>query len=122
MNKKLGQLLHPGMGLYFLVMAVFCLGAVLADLPGLALFEGIITAGALTLYMVRKQYRHRLLHQYLQSIPGSIESVSNGECPFPMAVVRLGDGGVVWANDKFVNLTGFSDTMLVLLRRTFLSR
>ena len=113
MNKKLGQLLHPGMGLYFLVMAVFCLSAVLADLPGLALFEGIVTASAFTFYMFRKQYRHRLLQQYLQSIPGSIESVSSGECPFPMAVVRLGDGGVVWANEKFVNLTGYSDTMLV---------
>ena len=113
MKKKLGQLLHPGMGLYFLVMAVFCLGAVLADLPGLALFEGVLTAGAFIFYMMRKQYRHRLLQQYLQSIPGSIESVSQGECPFPMAVIRLGDGGVVWANEKFISLTGFSDTMLV---------
>ena len=112
-KKKLGQLLHPGMGLYFLVMAVFCLGAVLADLPGLALFESIVTAAAVTFYLMRKQYRHRLLQQYLQSLPGSIESVSHGECPFPMAVIRLGDGGVVWANDKFVTLTGFSDTMLV---------
>ena len=101
------------MGLYFLVMAVFCLGAVLADLPGLALFEGVLTAGAFIFYMMRKQYRHRLLQQYLQSIPGSIESVSQGECPFPMAVIRLGDGGVVWANEKFISLTGFSDTMLV---------
>ena len=112
-NKKLGQLLHPGMGLYFLVMALFCLGAALANLPGLAAAEAVVTAAAFVFYMARKQYRHRLLQQYLQSISGSIESVSHGECPFPMAVVRLGDGGVVWANEKFVDLTGFSDTMLV---------
>ena len=113
MKKKLGQLLHPGMGLYFLVMALFCLSATLANQQGLALFEICITCATFVFYMMRKQRRHRELQQYLQSISGSVESISQGECPFPMAVIRLGDGGVVWANDKFVDLTGYSDTMLV---------
>ena len=112
-NKKLGHLLHPGMGLYFLVMALFCLSTAFAGHTGLAAFEALVTAIAFTFYMTRKQYRHRQLHHYLQSIPGAIESVSHGECPFPMAVVRLGDGGVVFANQKFITLTGFSDTTLV---------
>ena len=113
MKKKLGQLLHPGMGLYFLVMALFCLSAIVSNQQGLALFEISVTCATFVFYMMRKQRRHRDLQQYLQSIPGSIESISQGECPFPMAVIRLGDGGVVWANEKFISLTGFSDTMLV---------
>ena len=113
MNKKLGQLLHPGMGLFFLVMALFCIFTATTGHKGLTVVESVLTAGTIIYYVMHKQYRHRMLQQYLQTIPGSIESVSQGECPFPMAVVRLADGGVVWANDKFYNLTGFSDTMLV---------
>ena len=113
MNKKLGQLLHPGMGLYFLLMAVFCLGAMVAGQTSLAVIETILTATVFVFYMIRKQKRHAQLQHYLQDIPGSIESVSHGECPFPMAVVRLGDGGVVWSNKMFDTLTGYSDTMLV---------
>ena len=33
----------------------------------------------------------------------------NGESPFPTAVIRLGDSGIVWVNDQFVTITGFSD-------------
>ena len=113
MNKKLGQLLHPGMGFFFSVMALFCVFTAVAGHSGLALFESVLTAATVTYYVMRKQYRRRMLQQYLRSIPGSIESVSHGQCPFPMAVVRLSDGGVVWANEKFYNLTGYSDSMLV---------
>ena len=113
MNKKLGQLLHPGMGFFFSVMALFCVFTAVAGHNGLAVFESVLTAATVAYYVMRKQYRRRMLQQYLRSIPGSIESVSHGQCPFPMAVVRLSDGGIVWANDKFFNLTGFSDTMLV---------
>ena len=113
MNKKLGQLLHPGMGFFFSVMALFCVFTVVTGHNGLALFESLLTIATVTYYVMRKQQRRRMLQQYLQSIPGSIESISHGQCPFPMAVVRLVDGGVVWANDKFYNLTGYTDTMLV---------
>ena len=113
MNKKLGQLIHPGMGIYFTVMVLFCLSALVLDYVALAIGEAIITLVVFTFYMLRKAHRHRQLQQYLQSIPGSIESVSHGECPFPMVMIRLGDGGIVWANEKFIQLTGFSDTMLV---------
>ena len=113
MNKKLGQLLHPGMGFFFSVMALFCVFTAVTGHKGLAIFESLLTAATVTYYVMRKQHRRRMLQQYLQSIPGAIESVSHGQCPFPMAVVRLLDGGVVWANDKFYNLTGFTDSMLV---------
>ena len=101
------------MGFFFSVMALFCVFTAVAGHSGLALFESVLTAATVTYYVMRKQYRRRMLQQYLRSIPGSIESVSHGQCPFPMAVVRLSDGGVVWANEKFYNLTGYSDSMLV---------
>ena len=112
-NKKLGQLIHPGMGIYFTVMTLFCLCALILDYVALAVGEIILTTVFFTFYMLRKRHRHHQLQQYLQTIPGAIESVSQGECPFPMVMIRLGDGGIVWANEKFIDLTGFSDTMLV---------
>ena len=112
-NKKLGQLIHPGMGIYFTVMALFCLCAFIMDYTALAIGEIVVTALLFAFYMLRKAHRHHQMQQYLQTIPSSIESVSQGECPFPMVMIRLGDGGIVWANEKFVDLTGFSDTMLV---------
>ena len=113
LNKKLGQLIHPGMGIYFTVMALFCLCAMILDYMALALGEIITTIAVFTFYMLRKHHRHHQMQQYLQTIPGAVESVSQGECPFPMVMIRLGDGGIVWANEKFIDLTGFSDTMLV---------
>ena len=112
-NKKLGQLIHPGMGIYFTVMALFCLCALLLEHITLALAETAVTILVFAFYMLRKARRHRQMQQYLQTIPSSLESVSQGECPFPMVMIRLGDGGIVWANEKFIDLTGFSDTMLV---------
>ena len=62
-KKKLGHLLHPGMGLYFLVMAIFCLSTAFAGHTSLAAFEAVVTAVAFTFYMTRKQYRHRQLQK-----------------------------------------------------------
>ena len=113
MNKKLGHLIHPGMGIYFAVMAFFSLCALVMEYTVLALAEIIVTVVLFVFYTLRRYRRHHQLQQYLQTIPGAIESVSQGECPFPMVMIRLGDGGIVWANEQFIELTGFSDTMLV---------
>ena len=112
MNKKLGRLFHPGMGIYFAVMLGFCLVALLMDQLLLAVSEAVVTLMIFVLYMFRKKQRHNQLQQYIQSIPGAIESVSKGESPFPTVMARLGDGGIIWANDQFSAITGFSDSML----------
>ena len=43
MNKKLGRLIHPGMGTYFMVMLCFCLAALLMNQLTLAAAEGGVT-------------------------------------------------------------------------------
>ena len=112
-NKKLGQLIHPGVGIYFSVMAFFCLCAVVMEYTLLAVVEIVVTVVLFALYTLHRTQRHRQIHQYLQTIPGSIESVSEGECPFPMVMIHLADGSIVWSNEQFIELTGFTDTMLV---------
>ncbi|MBP3672992.1 MAG: DHH family phosphoesterase [Oscillospiraceae bacterium] len=112
MNKKLGRLLHPGMGVYFLVMLGFCLIALLCNHLLLAAGYGAVTLVMYVSYVLRRKHRHNQLQQYLQSIPGTIESVSHGESPFPTVMARLGDGGIIWANEQFVSITGLSDSMM----------
>ena len=112
MNKKLGRLLHPGMGVYFLAMLGFCLVALVANHPVLAAGYAAVTLVMYIFYILRRKHRKNQLQQYLQSIPGAIESVSRGESPFPTAMARLGDGGIIWANEQFESITGMSDAML----------
>ena len=112
MNKKLGRLLHPGMGVYFLAMLGFCLVALVANHPVLAAGYAAVTLVMYIFYILRRKHRKNQLQQYLQSIPGAIESVSRGKSPFPTAMARLGDGGIIWANEQFESITGMSDAML----------
>lgn len=112
MNKKLGRLLHPGMGVYFILMLGFCLAALLSDQLALAAVEGAATLALFASYLLMRRNRHNQLQRYIQSVSGTIESVSKGESPFPTLIARLGDGGIVWTNSQFISITGFSDTMV----------
>ena len=111
MNKKLERLMNPGMGLYFWVMMGFCLASLLLGQYLLAMVECVVVLLLFISYVIFRRYRHRQLLRYIQNDPGTIESVSHGENPFPTVMIRLGDSGIVWANDQFVSITGFSDVM-----------
>ena len=111
MNKKLGRLLHPGMGIYFTVMLGFCLAALLRDHLWLAAAEGAVTLFMYLSYVMRRRRRHHQLQQYLKTIPSAIESISHGESPFPTVMARLGDGVIIWANEQFIDISGLTDSM-----------
>ena len=111
MNKKLGRLISPGFGLYFWVMLGFCLAALLLNQYLLAAAEGAVVLLLFMSYTIARKSRHRQLLRYIQSVPDTVESVSRGEAPFPAAVIRLDDSGVVWCNDQFAGITGFRDAM-----------
>ena len=111
MSKKLNRLLNPGMGLYFWVMASFCLATALLGQFFLAAVEALVVLLLFLSYLIYRKVRQRQLLRYIQEDPNTAGSASHGESPFPTAVIRLGDSGIVWANDQFVKITGFSDTM-----------
>ena len=109
-KKKMDRLIRPGAGAYFWVMICFCIAALLLNQYLLAALECAITLLLFCSYTLVRKSRHRQLLRYLQSMPNTLESVSHGETPFPTLLVRLGDGGVIWVNDQFVKIAGFSDT------------
>ena len=112
MKNKLGRLLRPGMGVYFAVMALFCAAALVAGEYWLAVGQSAVTLLVFAGYMVSRNNRDRQIRKYIQSASNTLESLGNGDCPFPAVLVRLGDGGIVWTNARFSEITGVSDTMV----------
>ena len=104
MSKKLGRMIHPGMGVYFSVMGCFCLAAVLMSQYVLAAVEAVVTLLLFTSYMILRRIRHKDILRYIQTASNTLESVSQGETPLPTVIARLGDGGIIWTNDSFIQL------------------
>ena len=112
MNRKLGRLLQPSMGVYFFVMAAFCGASLLEEQYWLAAAETSVTMLVFMLYVMSRKNRERQIQQYLQTASNTLEGTAQGESPLPAVLVRLADGGIVWANQRFSELTGYADTMM----------
>ena len=112
MNRKLGRLLQPSMGVYFFVMAAFCAASLLEEQYWLAAAETSVTMVVFMLYVMSRKNRERQIQQYLQTASNTLEGTAQGESPLPAVLVRLADGGIVWANQRFSELTGYADTMM----------
>ena len=111
LNKKMNRLLNPGMGLYLWVMIGFCLATLLLGQFLLAAVEAVIIALLFLSYLLFRKIRSHQLLRFIQGSPNTLESVSNGSSPFPTALIRMGDNGIVWVNDQFTAITNFSDLM-----------
>ncbi len=109
MNKKLGRLLQPSFGLYFAVMVGFCVAAIALGQYGLAAAEAVVTVLLFGAYSLRQKRRHKTIADFANSALHQIEQASVAEPPFPMAVVRLADGAVIYGNPAFCQITGFQD-------------
>ena len=100
------------MGAYFAVMAAFCAAALLEEHYWLAAAETSVTLAVFMLYVMNRSRRNRQIQQYIQTASNTLEAASQGESPLPAVLVRLGDGGIIWANHRFSELTGYADTMM----------
>jgi len=67
MNKKLGRLLQPNFGIYFVFLAGFALAAALMQQYALAVVEVLLTTVVLVAYLINKKRRRREIQNYLNS-------------------------------------------------------
>ena len=111
MNKKLGRLLRPRVGLFFVLMIVFAAVAVILEAYILAIAEFSVTALVLIGYLLYRKYRRQELQKYLHKTLEKVTSYNGSQPPFPMAALRLEDNAIVYANDEFIRMTGFRDYM-----------
>ena len=112
MNRKLSRLLRPGAGVYFLILAAFCAATLLEGHYLLAVVETSVTLLIFMLYITNRNRRERQIQKFLQEASNTLEATSHGEGPLPAVLTRLGDGGIIWANHWFSEVTGYADTMM----------
>ncbi len=111
MNKKLGRALQPSLTLCFVGMLVICAGALIAQQYLLAAVGFVITGGLLIFYMTDRKHRLREIQNFLQASFTTPDDAKTAEIPMPTALIRLGDGGIVWFSDKFAAVTGCSESI-----------
>ncbi len=111
MNKKLGRLLRPNMGFYFILLFGFAVTSALLQQYALAAIELGLCAVGVALYLVNRSNRKKQLKAFLDKVTDEQSGVQGQRPPFPMVSVHMSDGTIVYVNDRFIHLTGFNDTM-----------
>ena len=111
MNKKIGRLLRPGVGLYFALMFCFVAATALLQHYAAAGIELALWTAALVAHLLYRANRRKQLKAFVEKTTDAQSGVQGQRPPFPMAVVRLADKGIVFVNDQFISLTGFNDVM-----------
>ena len=112
MSKKLYKLLRPSRGFYFIVLGIFSVATAFMGQYWLAAGEAAVTLAACGVYIMASNFRNKRIQKFLMSVPHTVESSSKGEGPFPAVMVSLGDGGILWINHRFRELTNLSDTKI----------
>ena len=112
MNKKLSRLFWPRLWAYFAVMVLFVAAAALTQNYILAGAEAAAAVLVAVFYLISRERRKKTLQQFAREAFALPETAKSGEMPFPMAMVRLGDGSILWANDRFGTITGYQDRFL----------
>ena len=111
MNKKTERLLQPSMVWFFFVLLLFCGAAALMEEYYLAIAEAVVTAILFILYWILRARRNVQIQEFIQSTFSTVDMAKGAESPFPMALIRLVDGGIIWSNERFSSVTGFRERM-----------
>lgn len=112
MNKRTKRLFRPGYGWSFSLM--LCFGVVAAWMENyyLALIALDLTVIMTIVYLLDRQKRQKEILNFVQATFQTADiTAKTTENPLPMALVRLGDGGIVWASDRFVKVTGLKSRL-----------
>ncbi len=111
MNKKLGRILRPGHMVYLLALALFSTAAVALEQYVLAIVGFSLTLVLLIVNVVQLKRRNRSIQSFLQAAFATPDVVHSAENPLAMVLVRLGDGHILWLNDRFTAITGHRDRL-----------
>ena len=111
MNKRLGRALHTHVWIYFVLLCGFAAGAAALRQYVLAGAYTGVTALVFVGYVLWQRHRRRELQQFVKKVADSQIGAEDTESPFPMALIRLADGGVLHANSAFNAVSGYAEGM-----------
>ena len=112
MNKKISRLLEPGMGLYFAALFLFAGISIALKQYYAAALEILLTILLLVYNRIASGRRKKALMSYIQSTTDSLGTAFKTGSPFPMAVIKMSDSEIVWANPSFYRVSGLRDSFL----------
>ena len=112
MNKKVSRLLEPGMWLYFVVLFLFAGFSIALKQYYVAGIELFLIILLLVYNRVASGKRKKALMAYVQSTTDSLGTAFKTGSPFPMAVIKMSDSEIVWANPSFYRVSGLRDSFL----------
>ena len=112
MNKRLKRLMWPGLVVFFLVMGAFVIAAALTEQYILAGAEGAVTVLLLMYYILCRNRRRKEIQNFVNTAFSDHDAVDASDSPYPMVLIRMGDGSILWANDRFCAVTGYQEKYL----------
>ena len=105
MNKKLGWILKPRYSIFFVALIGFSAAALFMGQYLLAGVEFAVSALLLTLVLLFKARNRASLQAYLNNALNETQDL-NAQPTFPMLAFRLADGGIIFRNDLFSQISG----------------
>ena len=111
MKKKLRRMLQPNMGIYLALFLAFIIVTAVQRQYVLAASQLLVWVLLLAAYLLHYTRRKKQLKEFVEKAIDKQTNVSGQRPPFPMAVVRMADSDIIYANERFVKLTGLNDTL-----------
>ena len=111
MNKKLGRALRPGHGVYIFALALFAAAALVLEQYILAAVGFGYTLVMLIVYGINRKHQSKEIQAFIHDSFQSQDIARNAESPLAMVLIRLGDGAVLWNNERFAALTGYHERL-----------
>lgn len=108
-DKNVKRLWSPGTELYLAFMVLFALATLYFRLYYLAAAEGAVIVILLIYALIVRSTRKKQLAAYIESITYDTDNAKSNTLmnfPLPIAVFRLDDSSVVWANEMFFDMCG----------------
>lgn len=113
MNRNSQRPGEPGVRAYLLFLILFAAASLLAEQYILAAVEGGIIVVLVVYAIITGRNNRRELMEYIESITYDTETAKNNTLqnfPLPIAVFRLDDTSIVWANQQFFDVCGVTGT------------
>ncbi len=109
MNNKLQRLAEPGGRLYLIFLVAFAAASLFFKQYILAAAEAGLILGLLIYSHFARRRRKKQLAALIEEVTYDTENAKNNTLmnfPLPIAVFRLTDSGIVWANSAFFDACG----------------
>ena len=111
MNKRLGKMLRTHVWIYYVLLGIFALSSALMGQYILAAAQAAVVLIAVLIYMLYRRAKRRELQQFAKKVTDLQTTANGAEAPFPMALIRLDDGMILYTNEAFADKADMHETM-----------